>query len=93
MRNAGRGGRTCHAAIVSRELGIPAVVGAESALQRLAGGQEVTVSCAEGAVGHVYPGLLEVKVERTALGELPRPRTRILLNIADPDWASPTSSS
>jgi pyruvate,water dikinase len=82
-----RGGRTCHAAIVSRELGIPAVVGAEGALQRLADGQEVTVSCAEGAVGHVYPGLLKVETERTALGELPRPRTRILLNIADPDRA------
>ncbi|HEX6863943.1 MAG TPA: phosphoenolpyruvate synthase, partial [Thermoanaerobaculia bacterium] len=82
-----RGGRTCHAAIVSRELGIPAVVGAEGARERLAGGREVTVSCAEGAVGHVYPGLLKVEVERTALGELPRPRTRILLNIADPDRA------
>ncbi len=82
-----RGGRTCHAAIVSRELGIPAVVGAEGALARLSDGQEVTVSCAEGAIGHVYPGLLEVTVERTALGELPRPRTRILLNIADPDRA------
>jgi pyruvate,water dikinase len=87
-----RGGRTCHAAIVSRELGIPAVVGAEGALQRLADGQEVTVSCAEGAVGHVYPGLLKVEVERTALGELPRPRTRILLNIADPDRAFELSS-
>ncbi len=82
-----RGGRTCHAAIVSRELGIPAVVGAEDARHRLADGQEVTVSCAEGAVGHVYPGLLDVKIERTALGELPRTRTRILLNIADPERA------
>jgi pyruvate,water dikinase len=82
-----RGGRTCHAAIVSRELGIPAVVGAEGALRRLATGQDVTVSCAEGATGYVYPGLLQVEVERTALGELPRPRTRILLNIADPERA------
>jgi pyruvate,water dikinase len=82
-----RGGRTCHAAIVSRELGIPAVVGAADARTRLADGQEVTVSCAEGATGHVYPGLLEIEVERIALGELPRPRTRVLLNIADPERA------
>jgi pyruvate,water dikinase len=63
------------------------VVGAEGALKRLANGQEVTVSCAEGATGHVYAGRLKIEVERTALGELPRPRTRVLLNIADPERA------
>jgi pyruvate,water dikinase len=82
-----RGGRTCHAAIVSRELGIPAVVGADGALEKLAGGTPVTVSCAEGAAGRVYAGLLPVEVDRVALGELPRPRTRILLNLADPERA------
>jgi pyruvate, water dikinase len=82
-----RGGRTCHAAIVSRELGIPAVVGTAGALTRLTAGEEVTVSCAEGSTGHVYQGRVPVDVERTALTELPRPRTRILLNIADPDRA------
>jgi pyruvate, water dikinase len=79
-----RGGRTCHAAIVSRELGIPAVVGTGDATTTLATGAEVTVSCAEGEEGRVYEGLLKTHVERTDLSTLPRPRTRILLNVGNP---------
>jgi pyruvate,water dikinase len=82
-----RGGRTCHAAIVTRELGIPAVVGAEGALEKLRDGMEITVSSAEGATGHVYAGILPFAVERTRLDQLPATRTRILLNIADPGRA------
>ncbi len=80
-----RGGRTCHAAIVSRELGIPAVVGSETATRRLATGQEVTVSCAEGQVGFVYPGRIPIRVERISLEGLPRPRTKVMVNIGNPD--------
>jgi pyruvate,water dikinase len=80
-----RGGRTCHAAIVSRELGIPAVVGAEHALERVPAGEPVTVSCAEGERGRVYAGRVEVREEELRPGELPATRTRLLLNVADPD--------
>ncbi|NNL68296.1 MAG: phosphoenolpyruvate synthase, partial [Myxococcales bacterium] len=82
-----RGGRTCHAAIVARELGIPAVVGAEGATERIAEGAVVTVSCAEGETGHVYEGALPFSVERTDLGELPRPATNVMVNLANPDLA------
>ena len=82
-----RGGRTCHAAIVARELGIPAVVGAEGATERIASGETVTVCCAEGEVGRVYAGALPFSVSRTDLGELARPATRIMLNLANPDLA------
>ncbi|MDO9371364.1 MAG: phosphoenolpyruvate synthase [Gammaproteobacteria bacterium] len=82
-----RGGRTCHAAIVARELGIPAVVGAEGAMQALVSGAEFTVSCAEGEVGNIYRGKLSYRVERTELKNLGRPRTRIMMNLADPDQA------
>ncbi len=82
-----RGGRTCHAAIVSRELGIPAVVGAEDATRVLGDGQPVTVSCAEGETGKVYEGILDYDIEETDLGELPRPMTRIMMNLGDPDQA------
>src|SRR5690606_3385284 len=75
-----RGGRTCHAAIVSRELGIPAVVGTDRGTAEIPDGQEVTVSCAEGEEGRVYLGLLPCHVERTDLAGLPRPRTAVLLN-------------
>lgn len=85
-----RGGRTCHAAIVSRELGIPAVVGAEAATRRLSTGAEVTVSCAEGQTGFVYPGKVPFRVERLSLEGLPRPRTRIMVNIGNPDVALKT---
>ena len=82
-----RGGRTCHAAIVSRELGIPAIVGADNATHILRDGQEVTVSCAEGEIGRVYEGLLAFEVEEIDLGKLPRPKTEIMMNLGNPDKA------
>ncbi len=81
------GGRTCHAAIVAREIGIPAVVGAERALVRIRDGDLVTVSCADGNVGHVYPGAVPFSVETIDLATLPSPRTRIMMNVGDPDAA------
>ncbi len=82
-----QGGRTCHAAIVARELGIPAVVGAGQATTRLAAGREVTVSCAEGEEGAVYAGRLPFTVERLEVASLPRTRTGVMLNLAQPDAA------
>jgi pyruvate,water dikinase len=82
-----RGGRTCHAAIVSRELGIPAVVGTERGTAAIPDGAEVTVSCAEGVEGRVYRGRLGAHVERTDVSTLQRPRTRIMLNVGNPDEA------
>jgi pyruvate,water dikinase len=82
-----RGGRTCHAAIVSRELGLPAIVGTEHGTERLRDGQVVTVSCAEGDTGFVYEGALPFEVQRTRLEDLRRPRTRIMMNLANPDEA------
>jgi pyruvate,water dikinase len=79
-----RGGRTCHAAIVSRELGIPAIVGTGAGSSSIPSGEEVTVSCAEGEEGFVYRGRLPVRIERTNLADLPRPRTHIMLNVANP---------
>ena len=85
-----RGGRTCHAAIVARELGIPAVVGCESATSAIRTGDEVTVSCAEGSVGRVYAGIVAVTVVRTDLTALARPRTHIMVNVGNPDAAFQT---
>lgn len=82
-----RGGRTCHAAIVARELGVPAVVGAEDATRKLSNGVEVTVSCAEGEEGCVYEGILPFEVERLRVDRLRRPRTPVMLNLAHPDLA------
>ncbi len=82
-----RGGRTCHAAIVSRELGIPAIVGVGEALSRLGAGQAVTVSCAEGEIGNVYDGLLDFEIQRTDLSQLGRPRSAIMMNLGNPDQA------
>jgi len=82
-----RGGRTCHAAIVARELGIPAVVGTDGATEVVHGGDEVTVSCAEGEQGFVYAGRLPFTVERTELATLARPRTKIMMNVGNPDEA------
>ncbi len=82
-----RGGRTCHAAIVSRELGIPAVVGAEAATEKISTGQPVTVSCAEGDSGIVYEGELPFRVETISLKELGRPRTKIMMNLGNPEEA------
>ncbi|GAA4833514.1 phosphoenolpyruvate synthase [Kitasatospora terrestris] len=78
------GGRTSHAAIVSRELGVPAVVGTGRATELLADGQQVTVSCAEGAQGRVYAGRVAFEESETDLGALPSTRTRVMLNLADP---------
>ena len=85
-----RGGRTCHAAIVARELGIPAVVGCENATESIKTGEEVTVSCAEGDIGHVYSGILPVKKTVTDLSSLPRPKTHLMVNIGNPDIAFKT---
>lgn len=82
-----RGGRTCHAAIISRELGVPAIVGTEHGTERLADGAEVTVSCAEGDTGTVYEGRLPYDVERVDLTSMPRPRTKIMVNVGNPDEA------
>ena len=82
-----RGGRTCHAAIVSRELGVPAIVGTEHATETMKTGQIVTVSCAEGDTGFVYEGALPFEVERTDLKTLARPRTKIMMNVANPEAA------
>ncbi len=82
-----RGGRTCHAAIVSRELGLPAVVGATGATTRLRGKGAVTVSCAEGDTGVVYEGLLPTRHTTTALEELPQTRTQVMLILANPGQA------
>lgn len=86
-----RGGRTCHAAIVARELGIPAVVGAQDATELLADGGEVTVSCAEGDIGKVYEGRVPFEVERIDLARLPRPQTRIMVNVGNPETALRTA--
>jgi pyruvate,water dikinase len=82
-----RGGRTCHAAIVSRELGVPAIVGTEQGTELLKDGQPVTVSCAEGDTGFVYDGRLEFDVQRTNLKSLPRPRTKVMMNVGNPEEA------
>jgi len=79
-----RGGRTCHAAIVSRELGIPAIVGTGTGTSSITTGQDVTVSCAEGDEGFVYRGRLPIRVVRTNLADLPRPRTHMMMNVANP---------
>ena len=82
-----RGGRTCHAAIIARELGIPAVVGCGDATERLAEGDEVTVSCAEGDTGNIYEGLQEVAVEEVQRGALPEIPVKIMMNVGNPQLA------
>jgi pyruvate, water dikinase len=86
-----RGGRTCHAAIVARELGVPAVVGAANATERLKPGSPVTVSCAEGDTGRVYGGALPFSVTQVTLDELKRPRTAIMVNLGNPELAFGTA--
>jgi len=86
-----RGGRTCHAAIIARELGIPAIVGCGDATDRVKNGVPVTVSCAEGDTGYVYPGLLEFTENRVDVSQLATPRTRIMLNLANPEMAFESS--
>ena len=82
-----RGGRTCHAAIVSREHGVPCIVGTGSGTEVLKPGQAVTVSCAEGDVGLVYEGELSYEVKRTDLKSLGKPRTKVMMNLANPEEA------
>ncbi|MTV54331.1 phosphoenolpyruvate synthase [Pseudoduganella buxea] len=82
-----RGGRTCHAAIIARELGVPAVVGCGDATDILKDGTFVTVSCAEGDEGKIYDGLLETEVSEVARGELPKLPTKIMLNVGNPQLA------
>jgi pyruvate, water dikinase len=86
-----RGGRTCHAAIVARELGIPAVVGVGDATTCIAGGETVTVSCAEGDTGRIYRGQVGFHVERTEVTDVARPATQIMINLGNPDLAFKTS--
>ena len=92
MKTAGaivtnRGGRTCHAAIVARELGVPAIVGADTATHAISTGDSVTVCCGEGETGRVYEGELPFETIVTDLSNMPRPATRIMMNVAEPDSA------
>ena len=82
-----RGGRTCHAAIIARELGIPAVVGCGNATDHLSDGMLVTVSCAEGDTGHIYDGLLETEVTEVRRGEMPEVDVKIMMNVGNPQLA------
>ncbi|HEY0310388.1 MAG TPA: phosphoenolpyruvate synthase [Luteimonas sp.] len=82
-----RGGRTCHAAIIARELGVPAVVGTGNALEAIPNGQEVTVSCAEGDTGYIYAGALPFERTTTDLGNMPPAPLKIMMNVANPDRA------
>ncbi len=82
-----RGGRSSHAAIVSRELGLPAVVGTNNATEAIKTGQPVTVSCAEGEIGHVYEGIMKFNIEKVDLKKLPKIKTKIMVNIGSPDEA------
>jgi pyruvate, water dikinase len=96
MKTAGgivtdHGGRTCHAAIVARELGIPAVVGTGGATSTLTDGEAVTVSCAEGEDGRVYSGELPFHIERSDTEAMPRPRTKVMVNLGNPDLAFSTA--
>ncbi|MGE5156892.1 MAG: phosphoenolpyruvate synthase [Gemmatimonas sp.] len=85
------GGRTCHAAIIARELGVPAVVGTEDFTRKAKTGMAVTVSCAEGDIGHVYEGTLPFEIERIATDRLEKPRTEIMVNLGNPEVAFKTA--
>jgi len=82
-----RGGRTCHAAIIARELGVPAIVGCGDATELLSDGQNVTVSCAEGDVGRVYEGQLEFEIQRNSIKSMPKLPFKIMMNVGNPDRA------
>ncbi len=82
-----RGGRTCHAAIVSRELGVPCVVGAGNATKIIKTGKEITVSCAEGEQGYVYEGLIPFKIKRTDISKVGKTKVKILMNLGEPSQA------
>ena len=86
-----KGGRTCHAAIVSRELGIPCIVGTNNVTEKLNSGDQVTISCAEGEKGRVYKGILDFKVTETKIDNLPKPKTKVMMHIGDPSLAFTSS--
>lgn len=86
-----KGGRTCHAAIVSRELGIPCIVGAGNVTRKIKTGQGVTASCAEGDAGYVYQGILPYKVNKTNISNLKRPKTKVMMNVGAPEIAFSSS--
>jgi len=87
-----KGGRTCHAAIISRELGVPCIVGTGDGTEKLKGVSEVTASCAEGEVGNVYEGVLKYDVKRINLESMERPKTSIMMNVGNPDIAFDVAS-
>src|SRR5436190_17969257 len=82
-----RGGRTCHSAIISRELGIPCIVGSGDATEKVKSGTEITVSCAEGDVGNIYYGDVEFRVNKHEITDSERPKTQVMMNVGDPDHA------
>jgi pyruvate, water dikinase len=82
-----RGGRTCHSAIISRELGIPCIVGTGDATEKVRSGTEITVSCAEGDIGNVYYGQIDYEVKKHKITDNERPKTQIMMNVGDPDHA------
>jgi pyruvate,water dikinase len=82
-----RGGRTCHSAIVGRELGIPTVVGTGNATKKIKTGESITVSCAEGEVGKVYKGIIPFEIKRTDISSIPRPPFKVMMNLGDPSQA------
>ena len=82
-----RGGRTCHSAIISRELGIPCIVGTGDATEKIRTGSDITVSCAEGDRGNIYYGKIDFKIEKQKITDKERPKTQILMNVGDPDHA------
>ena len=82
-----RGGRTCHSAIISRELGIPCIVGSGDATEKVKSGTEITVSCAEGDVGNIYYGNVEFRVNKHEITDSERPKTQVMMNVGDPDHA------
>ena len=82
-----RGGRTCHSAIISRELGIPCIVGTGDATEKVKNGTDVTVSCAEGDVGNIYYGKVDFKIKKHKITDNERPKTQVMMNVGDPDHA------
>ena len=82
-----RGGRTCHSAIISRELGLPCIVGTENATEMVSSGTDITVSCAEGERGNIYYGTVDFDIERREIKDEQRPNTKVMMNVGDPDRA------
>ena len=82
-----KGGRTCHAAIISRELGIPCIIGTEHGTEKLSSGKPITVSCAQGEVGYIYEGLLAFDIDRLDLESIPQTKTKIMMNVGIPERA------